>query len=60
MEAHKSKEHDGDDTTQEDDNGEHLILSVQILHHDFPIRTETLPLAIYEHFVPQVTFVDQM
>lgn len=60
MESDKSKEHNRDDAAKEYHDSKHLILFLQVLSHDFPVRFELLALLIHECLVPQVALIDQM
>lgn len=52
MEPDKAKEHNSDDGAKEHDDGEHLILTLQVLKHDAPVGWVSLSLTIHESLIP--------
>ncbi len=60
MEADKTNQHDCHYTAQEDYNGKHLVLVLQILHHNPDVSLKVLSVSRIEGFVPEILFVNQM
>lgn len=56
----EKKQHDGYDATKEDNDREHLMLGLQVLHDHPDVGTELLSLLVSEDFAPQILLVDQV
>jgi len=56
----EQKQHDGHDAAEEDNDREHFVLSLQVLHDHPDVGAELLSLLVSEDFGPQILLINQV